>query len=76
MTAARDLGAMPAYPRDHASDGHNGLSLRQHYAGLAMQGFLADPNTTGKFDVLAPFVAQAAVKFADALLAELAKVQP
>ncbi len=31
----------PAFPRDHAADGHNGMDLRDYYAAKAMQGMLA-----------------------------------
>jgi hypothetical protein len=26
----------PAFPRDHAHDGHNGMTLRDHFAAKAM----------------------------------------
>ena len=39
MTAINDGG--PAFPRDHASDGHNGMTLRDYFAAKAMQGVLA-----------------------------------
>lgn len=31
----RDDGG-PAFPRDHRSDGHNGMSLRDYFAGQAL----------------------------------------
>ena len=31
----------PAFPRDHATDGHNGMDLRDYFAAKAMQGMLA-----------------------------------
>ena len=31
----------PAFPRDHANEGHNGMSLRDYFAAKAMQGLLA-----------------------------------
>lgn len=34
----------PAFPRDHAHDGHNGMTLRDYFAAKAMQGMLANPN--------------------------------
>lgn len=60
-----------------------GMSLREHYAGLAMHGILANPNAStivhrfgDDTSSIEPFdVALAAVKFADALIAELAKNQ-
>lgn len=30
----------PAFPRDHASDGHNGMTLRDYFAGQALVGIL------------------------------------
>ena len=47
---------------------YNGLTKREYFAGLAMQGILAD----GQTDEI-KFIAQAAVKVADALLEELSK---
>ncbi len=38
MTAIDDGG--PAFPRDHAHDGHNGMSLRDYFAAAAMSGGL------------------------------------
>jgi hypothetical protein len=48
-----------------------GMTLREYYAGLAMQGLLARSDPT-------PYslIAQWAVQDADALLAALAKVRP
>ena len=46
-----------------------GLTIREHFAGLAMQGLLSDPNRNG---TNAQF-AYSAVKMADALISELAK---
>lgn len=44
-------------------------NIRRDLAGLAMQGLLADPNTTAE----PPLVARVSVQYADALLAELEK---
>ena len=30
----------PAFPRDHQSDGHNGMTLRDYFAAKAMQGLM------------------------------------
>jgi hypothetical protein len=30
----------PAFPRDHRSDGHNGMTLRDYFAAKAMQGLM------------------------------------
>jgi hypothetical protein len=51
------------------------MTLRQHYAGLAMQGMVANPEIakTG----MAPDVwIRGCVHIADALIAELSKPQP
>jgi hypothetical protein len=45
-----------------------GLNKREYFAAMAMQGLLAD----GAVD-MAPALASLSVKYADALLAELAK---
>ena len=71
----KELGDTQAYPitelqgsaGDYAMATVGGITLRQHFAGLAMQGMLAsDVHATVK-----DFTAQAVV-IADALLAELA----
>lgn len=31
----------PAFPRDHAADGHNGMSLRDYFAAKAMAAMIA-----------------------------------
>lgn len=41
-----------------------GMTLRQWYAGLALQGLMADPEVDGKPDT----VAQACLRYADALI--------
>jgi hypothetical protein len=33
----------PAFPRDHAADGHNGMSLRDYFAAKAMQAAATNP---------------------------------
>lgn len=33
----------PAFPRDHAQDGHNGMDLRDYFAAKSLQGCLANP---------------------------------
>lgn len=47
----------------------NGLTKREYFAGLAMQGLCADPNPELKPKV----VAEMAVRYADALINELNK---
>ena len=50
---------------------NTGITLREYYAGLAMQGMLADPNTTYNESVYD--TVKFAVEAADALLEELIK---
>lgn len=60
----------------------SGITLREHYAGLAMQGLLANPNrkpydaSRKAEQIFADVIAYDALHHADALLAELAKAQP
>ena len=71
----RALGDEPAHPfTEHNDDGSHycdnaGLTKRELIAAMAMQGFASDPSCTGEASVYAGV----AVKWADALLAELAK---
>jgi hypothetical protein len=54
------------------NDMYDGMTLREYYAGLAMQGFCANESVTdSQGDGLV--IARAAVKHADALIAELNK---
>ena len=50
-----------------------GLTKREHYAGLAMQGLLAlpDKGTFGSFDEAIEWMCEVSVKFADELLKQL-----
>lgn len=48
-----------------------GLTIRQYYAGLAMQGLCAN-SIPGQHHAF-PFLANEAVQYADALIAELNK---
>ena len=58
-----------AFPLPHQNHEHrhHGMTLREHYAGLAMQGMLADQS----LDESAEECAKVAVLFADALITEL-----
>ncbi len=70
----KEMGALPVGAMS-TIDGfaQYGITLRQHYAGLAMQGFSANPECT-QDDV--SLVAKAAVMQADALLAALSEPHP
>lgn len=69
----------PAFPRTYSHDGHNGITIRAHFASLALQGLLSDTSTLASLKDIAPqgseadFIAQAALNFADALITELNK---
>jgi hypothetical protein len=62
MSAHDDGG--PAFPRDHANDGHNGMTLRDYFAGKAVQGMLADQT----MNTPAEEFAERAYAIADAML--------
>ena len=63
------LGAALAYPFDDVGP-HAGLTKREYFAGLALQGLLA----SGEYDGEASFLpAKYAVKYTDALLEALAR---
>lgn len=67
----RITGAEPIYPvtaEPIASDGY-GLTIRQHFAAMAMQGICQNPSHIGGY----LSAAQEAVKQADALINELNK---
>lgn len=60
-------------------DGYGyGITLRQHFAGLAMQGMLSNslPCDGITLEEVTNEVAGSAVAYADALLAELSKEHP
>ena len=50
-----------------------GLSKREHFAGLAMQGLLAlpDKGTFASFDEAIEWICELSIKFADELLKQL-----
>ena len=69
-----DNGNESAFP-SHGTMGevaYQGVTKREYFAAMAMQGFCAAPDATGKYTDYA----RDAVRTADALLAELAKEQP
>jgi hypothetical protein len=53
------------------TDGSTGLTKREYFAALAMQGLCANSNRDGAWSHTADDVADAAVRYADALLDEL-----
>ncbi len=69
------LGSQPAHPvigSPGAPEDYPGLTKRELFAAMAMQGFAADPDMA---HVEPRAIAIGAVSWADALLAELAKEQ-
>jgi hypothetical protein len=54
----------PAFPRDHRYSGHNGMSLRDWFAGQALCGLLAS-----EMDADNVTFARGAYNIADAMLA-------
>ena len=67
----------PAFPSQHDDRSHilsheEGLTKREYFAAMAMQGILAHPEHS-KFTAAA--IADDAIRQADALLAELEKPQ-
>lgn len=50
-----------------------GLTIREYFAGQALQGIVANGNITDSGAIYAPDVTADCVKLADALIAELAK---
>ena len=70
----------PTYPLEFKKEGSyntegwsNGLTKREHYAGLAMKGLLAlpDKGTYGSFDEAIERICEVSIKFADELLKQL-----
>lgn len=76
---AKELGQQPVtahvaqLPKSYEVQQHTGLTKRELFAAMAMQGLCADTGTAGmKLETLT----EQAVELADYLLAELAKEQP
>jgi len=59
----------------HTTVMSTGLSMREHFAGLAMQGFLSNPNLDRTIAVSVERVSEYSVKAADTLIAELNKFE-
>ena len=74
-----DMPAMPntnpeTYPTPCPINYGHGLTKREHFAGLAMQGLCHAIDSQGTWAHDAETVAETAVRYADALLASLDKV--
>ena len=55
---------------------HQGLTIREHFAAMAMQGLLANASTCTQEVGTIGEIVHSAVRHADALITELAKVKP
>lgn len=69
----------PAYPITASSWSHAGLTKREYFAAMAMQGMAKDNPfyyTESYMDRQSVKIAQAAAKLADALLKELEEEDP
>ena len=70
MKTIKEKSAFPFFPYDQ------GLTKREYFAGLAMQGLLGSPATiNNKSDKTPQDIASASVFVADALIVELNKRQ-
>ena len=71
MNNNSDMPAMPVMDEAQEHGQHYGLTKREHFAGLAMQGILSDSARAGNVSDYA----RDAVLYADALLAELERTK-
>lgn len=68
MSAIKDGG--PAFPRDHANDGHNGMTLRDYFAAQALPlAFAVFDEGYSPESPEPDLVAKCAYQYADAMLA-------
>jgi len=58
---------IPAFPRNHDSDGHNGMTLRDYFAAKAMQSFLLSCFDEGQLSV-SEAIAKLSYEVADGML--------
>jgi hypothetical protein len=66
----------PAFPNiDHMGDGPVGLTKREYFAGMAMQGILSNSglNPAKRGGAAREWLAETSCKVADALITELSK---
>lgn len=54
---------LPAFPRDHANDGHNDMTLRDYFAAKAMQALIPIHRAEPDFDMM-----KSAYRYADEML--------
>lgn len=68
----RFIPPMPAFPRTYTADGHNGMTLRDYFAGQALSGITSATRAGdgGSQSSNAPsYIARQAYALADAMLA-------
>lgn len=59
----------PAFPRSYVADGHNGMSLRDWFAGQALVGLCQADMSEEEFTVGPDLLARTAYRMADAMIA-------
>lgn len=72
MTREHNPQAFPMPASENSQGGHheqNGMSLRDWFAGMALQGIVANPEASGSIEEIAHY----SYRYADAMLAERAK---
>lgn len=68
--SAEPRNELPAFPvRDCSAYHWHGLTKRELFAAMAMQGVISNPESSGSFETFA----KEAVRYADALLKEMEK---
>ena len=75
-----DMPAMPFVEPEGTCNVNEGLTKREHFAAMAMQGILANPSghqepEGAEPEMMLEIVAFASASFADALLAELERTK-
>ncbi len=72
---ADQSGNPPAFPRDHRHLGHNGMTLRDYFAGKALPSVmhLCARDTLAPAESITQSFARKAYEIADAMLAERVK---
>jgi|APGre2960657404_1045060.scaffolds.fasta_scaffold224004_2 hypothetical protein len=62
-----DTNNPPAFPRDYVSGGHDGMTLRDYFAGQAVMGLIACSNVK---ELDGQLLAESSYNVADAMMAE------
>ncbi len=63
-------------PRDGMTQGSNGMTLRQYYAGEALKGYLSNPDVLNHPSYSRESLSDECCRMADALIAALKKEPP